>query len=536
MLMGIIISLSGVALCYAWTDDGQFHMECLHKGEKMVKYTCKVTTCIVCQKGGWTYPGYFCGNVAAQCSGGGSNTSGIDVKPPKITINSPKNNDVFPGRAVPFSISLDESGRIYYMDMQDTRRGWVNLCSGCSSYTRSISFGDGWHNVSIMAADTSNNQATKGMVFYVDSVPPRIRSIFPKAGAYTNGNFNITYDEANLKSISLMWKGPSGIWNEVKKSDCSKGVAQGCAFKVQGLPQGQINFYFKLEDLATTVQTAETIVFVDTVAPKLTMLSPTNTAYPIKAVRFVLSTSELVTLSYIDYKDKVPKSKTLCTACNTYNKSLNLNDGNHSVEVLAKDNAGGTDRKTANFIVDSVLPRIKMMLPVDKGYANGFFSVEVQESNLKSTILHYKEKGQNYKTAQKTAKDCNNTKKDTYKCLFGVGLSQQGPLAYYFEIVDAARSIQSKVYNETVDTVLPGMQIKLLTNGRKVSLNITTTELAMLSYVDNMDPRKQTVTLCSRCNKYASTKTFGVGEHELLFKAKDLAGNLRQELRDIVIS
>jgi hypothetical protein len=535
-----IAIFSFITYAYTWNNDGAYHFECLHEGDKLKRYTCTSSLCIVCQKLGNTYPANYCSNQAPSCSYN-NNNSAIDIKPPVINIVSPVTGAYFGTRAVPFNIQTDEEANIYYIDNSDTRRGWVKICSMVKSCIKTISLYDGPRNISVLAKDASDNEAKKTVIFTIDSQKPLIRLVMPKANTYSNGRFSIQYDEADLRKATLFWKtSSSGIYNQVVKTDCPKGVKQVCNFTVSTLPQGSINFYFKIEDAATPVQSVEQTVMVDTVAPVLARISPQPTPYAEKTVPFTLTVNEPVTLEYIDYKEARPKFKTLCKACTLYDRTVTFLDGNHSVEIRAIDNAGNHDSELVTFFVDSVDPKIKSMLPKDKGYTRGYFQAEIEEQNLKNAVLYYKESGKAWKNSQKTGKQCNiSEKKNTFICEYSIALTAQGPLSYYFEASDPATSVQSKTFNITVDTVAPLIAVHsptVFTSLRNAKFNITVSEPVTLGYMDMTSISPRNTVLCTKCSKYFGSKMLALGPHDIFFTATDSAGNSAQVQRKFTIT
>jgi len=523
----LIFLLCGT-IAYAWTNDGQYHMECLHKGDKLPNgYVCGHTLCLVCQKSGYMYPAVpYCNGLAAKCGGTVDNGT-LDKQPPTITLSSPQNGQSFGKRTVTFSIQVNEPSNIYYMNNNDQQRGYINLCSKCTSYQRDLSFDDGFRNVTVMAQDLNGNKGYKTVTFTVDSKPPVIKSTLPKEKSYSNGQFSVLYDEANLKKVTLHWKQAGGSYNDLIKTNCPTGLKQTCNYTVAGLPQGQLFYYFTIQDAVTPVSSKEVGILVDTITPVLTRMNPQNTPYADKKIPFKYQISEPVTLEYKDFGDSHPAYKPLCKNCMTYDKAVTLNDGQHQVVVRATDPAGNKANDTITFWIDSIDPKIKDMLPNDKSYANGTFSIDVEELNLNEVKLHYKENGKDWATMTEHAGDCTNMGKNVYRCIFKAPLTMQGALQYYFEATDLATSVNSKTFNEIVDTIKPTIVInKLATkniNDKNLMMNISISEPVTLTYQDLGMARS--TQLCTKCTKYVGSKSFNYGHHELTIGATDPAGN-----------
>ena len=71
-----------------------------------------------------------------------------------------------------------------------------------------------------------------------------------------------------------------------------------------------------------------------------------------KSVLFDITTSEDVRkITYIDYSDRVPKERTLCSRTDHCTKKKTFRGGNHILTIMAVDEAGNFDFREIEFTV-----------------------------------------------------------------------------------------------------------------------------------------------------------------------------------------
>lgn len=329
-----------------YIKDNNYYWTCLSKGESLERFVCNHDCCQTCQKNGFTAPWYNCVGSPCGCGGGGAAS---DTTPPSFTVAGPVDNFVSGSRAIPFSIQASELVDLYYKDSADALRGFKKVCSNCNSFDDKISFSEGTHTITLLAADSGNNQVEQVRTFFVDSKKPRIRATFPKVKGYSNGTFTVQYDENNVRNIKLAYTQGNG-YQFVTKTDCPSGTKQSCAFSVSGLSQGVVSYYFVVEDPLATVQSKELSVIVDSIVPVLDVAQPESKSYDASVI-FDLDVSEDVTLEYMDHSQRSPRWAKLCSKCDNYFKKKTLTKGSHTMDIRATDLAGNSIIRTIPFSI-----------------------------------------------------------------------------------------------------------------------------------------------------------------------------------------
>jgi hypothetical protein len=456
----------------------------------------------------------------------------IDSIAPGLIVHSPIQGAIYNEKRVGLDIQVidDSDTEVGYIDHADTRPRYRRLCSSCDSYNRTRSFSDGPHNISIRATDKASNSAEENISFLVDSKEPRIKKTEPKRREYTDGVFTVTYDEENPESVTLYYKEQGSLdYAAIAKNDCPSGRNQECTITVPGLAQGELWYYFMVQDIAGSIdQSKETLVYVDTEVPGLVVNSPLDgQSYSNKKISLDIQVTDSndVEIGYIDYSDTRPRYKRLCSRCDSYNRTKSFGEGWHNVTITATDKAGNSDEENITFFVDSKKPRIKRVEPRSRSYTNGTFTVKYDEENLQLLTLMYKENGSEDYVAFATD-TCPSGKNQ--ECIMTVQGLEQGELWYYFVLEDLAFMDESREVKVFVDTVAPVITLLSPSSGSFETyypFNITISEYAKLEFIDHTASSPRYRSLCSRCDSYDRRKYFSDGDHSLTIRASDKAGN-----------
>ena len=246
-------------------------------------------------------------------------------------------------------------------------------------------------------------------------------------------------------------------------------------------------------------------------------------------------------LSYIDYMARIPTNSTLCSDCDEYGflrtRTKTFGDGRHNLSFMALKN-GNIQKESFSVLIDSKDPRISKTYPARRKYTNGTFFVEWEELNMINITLYYAGNSQ-------TRTDCQyNPSERKQECLFDVDLTpyHNSSIYYWFEMEDIAGNKDSSKSTEVnVDTVRPIITYFNYTNvSSKIYFNITVSEEVDIEYNDTIIPRSSLSPLCRDCNEYGYSskkyKSFTSGQHNLLIRATDEAGNFDQEEIGFTIS
>lgn len=344
----ILILLSiNLVLAYKWS--------CLTYGQslpnsKNARYTCWHDSCRVCVTDN-NYPTSF--NKCKDSQECGSQEGEIDSTPPNLTINSPENWQIFNSRMVLIKLLSNEPASFYYKN----KGNWKRLASLMTSFSREISFKDGFNNITIKAVDRKNNYMEKTVSFYVDSKKPKIKKTYPKD--YTNGVFSVEFTEDNPKNLVLYYGINDIITYNVNLSECDYNKNYICYARVNlsGFDGKKIVYWFKLEDIAGNIRESKQISSkVDVTNPKILNSDfwSQGTGRNNKNIYFNIEIEEenFAGVFYID-NNQAGKLKTICSKIkdNKCVKKLGFNKGSHILDIYVTDKTGNSISKRIEFSV-----------------------------------------------------------------------------------------------------------------------------------------------------------------------------------------
>jgi len=187
-----------------------------------------------------------------------------------------------------------------------------------------------------------------------------------------------------------------------------------------------------------------------------------------------------------------------------------------------------TDSKTVSFFVDSKEPRIRDILPEDGEIIPGSnFYIKYTEDNLESVKLYWKEDSEVDYNEEPLVECVSGTNEE---CDIDVPLGGHDgdKIDFYFELKDPANTVESEVRTITIDDTDPVVTIvspvhEKIYAERRVELTVGVDEpVETLEYsLDDGRFRR----LCSDCDEYDRRKSFRDGEHTLIVRGTDYAGN-----------
>ncbi|MBI2629792.1 LamG domain-containing protein [Candidatus Pacearchaeota archaeon] len=268
----------------------------------------------------------------------------------------------------------------------------------------------------------------------------------------------------------------------------------------------------------------------------LSVISPVNNSYisPSGNNRIPMNiTSEVVLdkLEFIDYADLFPRWTLLCGDCKSYGNTRiirrTFSEGWHNITIRATDLYGGIQEKRFTFFVDSRAPRISSIFPRRGKIFNGsIFSLDYSEINLRDIKLNIL----NESSSEIVNIPCNESSELKINCNFSLNLSRYEDryIDFFMNVSDYARSVKSKTTRIRIDTIPPVLNVisPITTDySTRVLFNLSSSERVRIEYMDLLDVSPRWRVLCSSCVNYKSTRTFRIGNHDVVIRAIDFAGN-----------
>lgn len=531
-------------LCLGYGDIIEFS-EC---NPQMDDRTCYASLCEFCvyKSAG----GAYCPTHPGKCNDVSSCTivenTTLDIYPPELIINQPEDGFIYSSTSLMVDIKSNEPASIYILDNVKGRGRWKKVSSGIRSYQRNRRFNEGFNNITVKGEDRNGNSKNYFKSFWVDSKKPRIRSTLPKKG-FANGLFILEFVEDNPKDVILNYGNSISGYQEKHANigtDCNTDGRNTIKCEVMvdlSIYDGEkISYWFEVVDIAdSSAESKEISLDVDISKPENLVVHMTKEG---RYVYFDIEVDDMYLdeITYIDYNDRRPIEKRLCSRFGPgFNHECearaSFKDGDHDVEVVARDMAGNSVNKSLMFLTDSKKPKIKKTYP-KKGFANGEFSVEFIEDFPTDVILKYGNTGTGFtETHLNILNDCESQRRGYY-CTTNVDLTgfNGDEITYSFKVIDnAVNVVESKPIELMVDTDKPNLLnpsdfFNVL--GRYVNFNFAVDEenFDEINYIDSQDTRQMERSLCTRLDSSGiceKKKSFTEGGHILDIIIYDEAGN-----------
>ncbi len=273
---------------------------------------------------------------------------------PNLTVYAPENNKTYTSKTIPINISSDQVSLLEY---SIDYKFFTRLCLNCIKFDNSRIFQDGVHSIRFRSTNEFSEISNIPEInFTIDTQKPRIFSIDPRSGKFTNGMFTIKYIEEKLKEMIFYYRTiPSGNLTNipVNLSQCplpSKNLVT-CNFKVDltSIDNMFIEYYVKVKNTNNEVNSTKNFVKVDTTKPNITIYSPvTAPPYAIKNILVNITSNEDVRLTFS--LDSTPE-RLLCTKCKSFVQKMKFNSGIHLLHIKGIDLAGNIDEEEVAFTV-----------------------------------------------------------------------------------------------------------------------------------------------------------------------------------------
>lgn len=244
----------------------------------------------------------------------------------------------------------------------------------------------GYYNVNVSAVDDAGNittvdanDATYGTslrLFVKERVIPVITVISPTSGAYISTSkpsftWKVTDDDSGVdaNTISIAVDGGGAITGNITKTPISGGYE--CSYTHSAaLGDGSHTVVFNAKDNDGNIADQKSItITVDTVAPVLTITSPTEGAITNTATITVSGITNDATSSPVTLT--VNGEPVTLNSDGTFSTSVTLVNGNNTITVIATDAAGKITTVTRHVKLDTGAPRFASVSvapnPVDAG-------------------------------------------------------------------------------------------------------------------------------------------------------------------------
>ncbi len=301
--------------------------------------------------------------VSAVDGGGNEDTASVtfevDTTAPTVQITAPETGAILSSSDVLAAwTATDSSSGIGLVEGSLDGGAWTTVTSSPFAL---YSLTDGEHEFSIRATDgVGNTAAAVSVSFSVDTIGPELEITAPTEGAYVGATVEVTWTvsdaESGVETVEVRLDG--GTWT----------VASDSSHEFTGLANGEHTVDVIATDLAGNPSAMASVTFtvmVDTVAPTVSITSPTNGSSLGASSVTVAWTASDGTGSGIDTIEVELDAGAWTTVTGSSHEFTALAEGTHMVSVRVTDNAGNAATIGVTFMVDTVDPSLSITSPED---------------------------------------------------------------------------------------------------------------------------------------------------------------------------
>jgi lysophospholipase L1-like esterase len=238
---------------------------------------------------------------------------------------------------------------------------FVNSSGQNESYTTPVYriWNEGSNTIYAYANNSAGNVSSTNITFFIDSIPPAIAIISP-----ANANYNSKTLLVNISSDgNYVWFTNSSGQNESYTTP---------VYRIWN--EGSNTIYAYANDSAGNVNSTSVIFNVDTTAPIVNIVRPTDggTFGYNESIELNFSVSDAhSTNCWYNLDNSANK-----TIANCINTTFNTTNGAHVLRLYANDSLGNVGSDEVNFSVDIGSPTISLISPAASTYLNYTNSIE----------------------------------------------------------------------------------------------------------------------------------------------------------------
>ena len=349
-----------------------------------------------------------------------------------------------------------------------------------------------------------------------DVTPPTVTIISPSNNSILN-----------KKNVTVYWNGSdtqSGI-SHYKYIITSLGTplswesaGKNTNHTFKGLPDGTHTVYVKAVDNAGNAGTDSVTFTVDTVAPAISITSPSDNAVLRSSDVSIKWTGSDITSGIDRYEIQIDGGSWTQAGTSTSHIFTGLSDGTHTVHVKAVDKAGNTATDSVTFTVDATEPSISITSPPNNTIINSSdITISWTGSDNTTSIDHYE--------VQIDGGPWTQAGTSTNHTLTGL---PDGTHTVYVKAIDKAGNTATDSITFTMDTIAPALRITSPHNNTIIKLSDITISWTGSDNTTSIDHYEVQIDKSPWSYTYYTTYTLtdlSDGSHTVNVKAVDRAGN-----------
>ena len=304
----------------------------------------------------------------------------VDNTAPRIVILSPNNGSVVSGALNVTFIAYDAKLVNASLIIDD---GLPIDVSGATFFIlNTTELPDGQHTIKLSASDLAGNDAETSIVIVVDNTPPSADINEPLDGAYVKGiiSVNVTGTDANFYKMELYISG-------ILKRTWMEGGTQTYDWDTRADTDGSCTIKLIVYDKAGNILTIMKTVTVDNTVPFAEVIGPIEGTH-LKGIYIVDTYSYDVNFNrtelYLDGVMVILGSGVQNCSWNT----MAVDDGPHTIRLIAYDKAGNNVSDTVTVIVDNTKPNVSITSPLEGAELTGMVTIWFNASDDHLSMVH----------------------------------------------------------------------------------------------------------------------------------------------------
>jgi parallel beta-helix repeat protein len=281
-------------------------------------------------------------NLANGCSTTSVSNIYVDKTPPMITWTAPANNSLIRNKSIVVSGTTEALAQVDINGVQ-------SLASTTGAFSSSINLVEGPNTITIKATDRAGNSRTSARYVTVDSIAPFIN---------IDGPLNRTVTVIQLEITGTT---EAGAKVSVNGLAVSVNSYTGVFSYPVTLTEGPNVFKFDAVDKAGNTNSTTVTITVDTKAPTLTIVYPTDGA----SLKNKSVTARALTEANLDgiIKGYINGQQVVVDADGAFSGVVSLTEGANVITFKVEDGAGNNVSKSVRVSVDSSVPTITELTP-----------------------------------------------------------------------------------------------------------------------------------------------------------------------------
>lgn len=257
---------------------------------------------------------------------------------------------IYGNKKIQLNITTSERVKLIELIDWNERNRWTRLCSNCEEYgfffKRIKTFKDGGHNLTIRSTNFQDISTEENFLFSIDSKFPIVYKTYPRTNSFTDGSdFYVKILEENVERIIIIINNT----HEYNVTECqANGKYTECYadINLSEFEGKEIEYFFRVYDVLRSSDSRTSKIKVDSIAPKVNIISPEpNKSYK-RRVLFEIEVNEsnFDSLSYsYEYGGRI-KNLRLCSSLKEGLCKIlkGFSPGNYSLTITATDKAGNS--------------------------------------------------------------------------------------------------------------------------------------------------------------------------------------------------